>query len=116
MPKDDLVYILHMIDLGQAAVHKASVVTKNQYDADENLRLAITHLIQTIGEAARRVSTDFRQRHPHIPWNQIVGMRHKVVHDYMHVDYDLAWDVATTELPRLLEQLEKIQPDKNGHD
>jgi uncharacterized protein with HEPN domain len=116
MRKDDLAYISHMIDLSRAAVHKTSIVTRNQYDADENLRLAVTHLIQTIGEAARRVSTDFRQQHSHIPWNQIIGMRHKVVHDYMHVDYDLVWDVASTELPRLLEQLESIQPTDHNHD
>ncbi len=116
MPKDDLAYILHMTDLAQAVVHKTAIVTKDQFDADENLRLAITHLIQTIGEAARRVSTDFRQRHADIPWNQIVGMRHRVVHDYMHVDYDLVWDVATTESPRLLERLKKIPPNDNAHD
>lgn len=49
-----------------------------------------------------------------MPKDDLVGMRHKVVHQYMHVDYDLVWDVATTELPRLLEQLETILP--RGYD
>ena len=40
----------------------------------------------------------------------IVGMRHKVVHDYLHVDYDLVWDVATRELPPLIDALAKIVP------
>ena len=110
MNKDDLVYVGHMLDLAQAAVHKAAGCTRDQFDRDENLRLALTHLIQTIGEAARRVSKEFREDHRDIPWDKIVGMRHKVVHDYMHVDYDLVWDVATMELPRFLKQLEKIAP------
>ena len=110
MNKDDLVYVGHMLDLAQAAVHKATECTREQFDQDENLRLAVTHLIQTIGEAARRVSKEFREDHRDIPWDKIVGMRHKVVHDYMHVDYDLVWDVATMELPRFLKQLEKVAP------
>ena len=58
-------------------------------DADENLRLALTHLVQIIGEAGRQVSREFSDRHPEIPWADIVGMRHKVVHDYLGVDEDI---------------------------
>lgn len=53
------------------------------YDADEDLRLALTHLVQTLGEAARRVSSPFQQAHPEVPWRKIIGMRHKVVHDLL---------------------------------
>lgn len=108
MTKGDLTFVAHMIDLGESAAHKCSNISKEQFDADENLRLAVTHLVQSIGEAARKISTEFRQRHSLIPWIQIVGMRHKVVHDYMHVDYDLVWDVATIELQPLLVELKKL--------
>ena len=54
--------------------------------ADENLRLALIHLIQIIGEAGRQVSQEFSDRHPEIPWADIIGMRNKVVHDYLGVD------------------------------
>lgn len=110
MIKDDRVYVGHMLDLARSVVGKTERCARDQFNRDENLRLAVTHLIQTIGEAARKVSSSFRDRHRDVPWNSIVGMRHKVVHDYMHVDYDLVWDVATTELPRLLGQLERIVP------
>jgi uncharacterized protein with HEPN domain len=81
-----------------------------EFDADENLRLALTHLIQTIGEAARRVSPEFRQAHPQVPWNKIVRMRHKVVHDYLHINFDIVWAVATVNVPPLLADLEQIVP------
>ena len=108
MQKDDFVYVGHMLDLAEKAVRKLEGVDRAGYDGDENLRLALAHLIQTIGEAARRVSDDFRREHPQIPWTQIVGIRHKVVHDYMHVDFDIVWAVATNDLPPLVAQLKPL--------
>jgi len=70
--------------------------------------LALTHLIQVIGEAAARVSREFRDLHPEIPWKAIVGMRHKVVHDYLNVDEDIVWDTATREMLALADALKKI--------
>lgn len=110
MNKDDLVYVGHMLDTAMAAVRKVRGCARDQFDADENLRLALTHLIQTIGEAARHVSVEFQRRSETIPWSKIIAMRHKVVHDYLHVDYDLVWDVATRELPPLIDELAKIVP------
>ena len=108
MQKDDLVYVRHMFDIAFTAVNKVESVSREQFDADENLRLALTHLVQTIGEAARRVSKEFQNHQPNIPWSKLIGMRHKVVHDYLHVDYDIVWDVVTRELPPLLSMLERI--------
>ena len=111
MQKDDLVYVGHMLDSAESAVQKLGGRTRDEFESDETLRLALTHLIQTMGEAARHVSMDFQRRHVHIPWSNIIGMRHKVVHDYLHVDYDLVWDVVTHELPLLIESLRKLTAD-----
>lgn len=110
MQKDDLVYIGHMLDTARSVVGKVAGKSRSEFDADENLRLALVHLIQTIGESARRLSPEFQKAHPEVPWKNIIGMRHKVVHDYLHVDYDVVWTVATLRLPPLLTELEKIAP------
>ena len=110
MQKDELVYVGHMRDLTKRAIAKVEGKTRSDFDTDENLRLALAHLVQTIGEAARRVSPAFQQRHPEIPWKEIIGMRHKVVHDYLDVNEDILWDVAAGELPALVASLEKIGP------
>jgi uncharacterized protein with HEPN domain len=73
-----------------------------------------THLIQVIGEAARRVSPQFREEHQQIPWDAIAGMRSKIVHDYMNVDEDIVWDSVAQELPPLIEDLKKIVPPENA--
>jgi uncharacterized protein with HEPN domain len=110
MQKDDLVYAGHMLDLARSMASKVAEKSRAEYDGDENLRLALTHLVQTIGEAARRVSSGFQESCPRIPWREIIGMRHRVVHDYLHVDYDLVWDVATVDVPPLIAELERIVP------
>jgi uncharacterized protein with HEPN domain len=110
MSKDDSVYVGHMLDLTKKIIDKTSGLARRDYDSNEDLRLALTHLIQTIGEAARRVSPEFRELHAQVPWKAIVGMRHKVVHDYMNVDEDVVWDTAVHEIPALFDLLAKILP------
>ncbi|MFC2171138.1 DUF86 domain-containing protein [Acidobacteriota bacterium] len=108
MPQDDATYIGHMLDMARKASQKVEGRTRQDFDEDENLRLALAHLLQTIGEAARRVSPDFQAAHSAVPWKAIIGMRHKVVHDYMGVDEDVVWDTSTKELRPLIAELEKL--------
>ncbi|MCX6841239.1 MAG: DUF86 domain-containing protein [candidate division WOR-3 bacterium] len=108
MLKDDAVYIGHMLDMSRQARELVAEKTRADYDADVTLRLALAHLVQNIGEAARRVSPQIQKTHPDIPWRNIVGIRHKVVHDYFYVDYDIIWDVVTADLPALMTRLEQI--------
>jgi uncharacterized protein with HEPN domain len=110
MPQGDLLYLGHMLDVSLQAVAKVEGKSREEFDEDENLRLALTHLIQMIGEAARRVSLETRQAHPLIPWSDIIGMRHKVVHDYLDIDFDVVWAVVTTDLPVLITLLNPIVP------
>jgi uncharacterized protein with HEPN domain len=108
MSQDDSLYFAHMLDTARKAVGKTEGIGRDVYDGDENLRLALAHLVQTIGEAARRVSAKGRASHPEIPWFEITGMRSKIVHDYMSVDEDIVWEVVTRDLPYLITTLEKI--------
>ncbi len=108
--KDDLVYAGHMLDTARSATNKVRGQSREEFDQDENLRLALAHMIQVLGEAARRASPAFQQAHPEVPWKQIIGMRHKVVHDYLHVDFDIVWAVVTADLPPLIGHLEKFVP------
>src|SRR5260370_9775930 len=103
-----LVYVGHMLDMARKAVSKTQGISRAAYDADENLRLALIHLIQTIGEAGRQVPREFRDNHLDIRWADIIGMRHKVVHDYLGVDDDIVWQVVTEDLPKPSSALDAI--------
>ena len=100
-----------MLDMARRALRLVRGKSRGEYEQDETLSLALTHLLQVIGEAARKVSPLFREQHPNIPWAAIVGLRHRVVHDYLHVDLDLVWDVVHQDLEPLVAQLEQIVPD-----
>ncbi len=112
MRHEDVAYLGQMYDLARKIDSRVHGLDRSAFDADEDVRLALTHLIQTLGEAARRVSDACRSRHPQIPWSEIVGMRHKIVHDYLSVNFDLVWDVASFEIPRLLPRLEPLIQDR----
>ena len=95
-----------MPDMARKAVGKTQGFSREVYDADENLRLALTYLIQIVGEAARQVSREFADRAPR--WADIVGMRHKVADDYLGVDEDIVWQVVIEDLTRLVKTLDPI--------
>lgn len=99
-----------MADLCERIAARSAGLSRDAFDADENLQLALTPLIQTLGEAARKVGAATRDAHPEIPWTEIVGMRHRIVHDYLDVDLDLVWDVAVVEIPAPREKLAAVFP------
>ncbi|MBI3817155.1 MAG: DUF86 domain-containing protein [Planctomycetes bacterium] len=101
-----------MVNTVRKALRLAGNRDRTAFDRNEELQLALTHLIQTIGEAARHVSKSYCEKHPEIPWANIVGMRHKVVHDYLSVDLSRVWETVAIELPDLLGKLEKLESEK----
>ena len=68
-----------MLEMARKALEKVSGLEQEDYNNDENLRLALTHLVQIIGEAASRVSPQTRLAHPEIPWHEITGMRNRII-------------------------------------
>jgi uncharacterized protein with HEPN domain len=75
--------------------------------------LALVRALQVIGEAAWRVSPQFQTAHPSVPWKKIAGFRHRVVHDYFAVDYDIVWRIATSELQPLIDELAPLLPSQS---
>jgi uncharacterized protein with HEPN domain len=106
----DLLYFRHMLDAARRVVEKTANIDRQAFDGDENLRLAVTPLIQIFGEAARRVSHEGHAAYPAIPWQSIVGMRRRIVHDYMVVDETVVWNVAVKVLPDLVALVSGIAP------
>ena len=76
-------------------------------DNDEKLS-AILYQIVIIGEATKRLSAEFRQQHPEIPWREIAGMRNVIVHEYDQLDLDVIFDVIENKLPELIALLRPL--------
>lgn len=97
-----------MLDAAKEAVAFGSGKTPNHLSQDRLLTLALLKCIEIIGEAASKVSPEVRAEHPGIPWADIVGMRHRLVHVYFDVDLNRVCDTLTDDLPPLIAQLERI--------
>lgn len=96
-----------MLDASRLTQEWIADCTRGAFDGDKLLQSALTYQIQIIGEAASRIGKEDRRRFSGIPWDEVVGMRHVLVHDYMAVDADIVWEVATRQIPLLVEALEK---------
>ncbi|MBV8547195.1 MAG: DUF86 domain-containing protein [Acidobacteria bacterium] len=99
-----------MLDFCNRLDKRLRGVEKEKFDTDEDLQIIIIHIVQNIGEAARRVSEATRLRHPQIEWMNIVGMRNRLVHDYTNINLDAVWKAATVEVPRLAAELKAFMP------
>ena len=78
---------------------------------DELVQVWVLHHLQIIGEAVRGLSSEFRERHPEVPWVDIVGMRNVVVHEYFGVDVGAVRTVVTRDLPELKEEVDRLLQD-----
>jgi uncharacterized protein with HEPN domain len=85
-------------------------VAYDEYTTNLMLQRAVERQLEILGEAARRLSTDFCQTHPSINWAGIIGLRNILAHRYDQIRCDRIWDVLETELPPLLGQLETLLP------
>jgi len=106
----DLVYLGDMLDAARRVAAKVDGKTIGDFQTDDNLQLAVVHLIQVIGEAASRVSAAIREENSTLPWDAVIGMRNRLVHDYGNVDYSIVWRVAVEEIPKLISVLAQIVP------
>ena len=82
--------------------------SEESFLCDEVLPAAVLHHLTVIGEAINRLSPELRERHPKVPWHQIVAVRHRIVHAYFDLDWQILWDSATDDIPRPLLQISGI--------
>jgi uncharacterized protein with HEPN domain len=81
---------------------------RSVFEKDELVQIWILHHLQIIGEAARSLDPDVRDRFPEIPWPKIIGMRHILVHHYFEIDTELVWSVVERDLPVLKQQIRDL--------
>src|SRR5579871_4147859 len=105
---DDATRLQNMFDHAVEAARLAQGKTRADLDSDRLFNLAITRLLEIVGEAAARVSGDTRNRHAQIPWLAIAGLRNRLIHGYDEVDFDILWDVVQHDLPALIVELRAI--------
>jgi uncharacterized protein with HEPN domain len=95
--------LYHVLEAATEAVDIAASKKREDLDRDRILALALVKLVEVVGEAARYVALEIRERNPSIPWQLMSGMRDRLVHDYDRINLDVLWDTITLDFPPLIE-------------
>ncbi len=83
--------------------------TYETFSADSMLVEACVFNLSQLGELCHNVSDEFTKEHPEIPWNEMYGLRNRIVHNYDGVNLRLVWEILSEDLASLLEILQKIR-------
>ncbi|MBR6716441.1 MAG: DUF86 domain-containing protein [Prevotella sp.] len=105
-----------MLEYTQNAMQFAEGVSYEEFLTDRMRYFAIMKNIEIIGEAANMLTNDFRNLHPELPWNQIIGMRHVLVHGYAQISDLKLWRTVTKDLPPLYQFVSQCLSNINWED
>jgi uncharacterized protein with HEPN domain len=97
--RDESNFILSYIDKG---------ITKEDFLNDETLKRAIVRSLEIIGEASKKISADFKLKWDTVKWRNMAGMRDRLIHDYMGINYSIVWDVIKNKIPELHAQITEV--------
>ena len=83
-------------------------MSKNDLIDDEVLKRAVVRSLEIIGEATKKIPADIKEQWSSVPWRNIAGMRDKLIHDYVGINYSIVWDVVRNKIPEITPIIAKI--------
>jgi len=113
--RDDKTLLRDMIEASRLAIAVIKGTSLPALATDHVRALGLVKCLEIVGEAAARLSAELRAGYPVIPWNQIIGMRNRLVHAYFEIDYEQVFKALTEDLPPLIEQWERMLADEPGN-
>jgi uncharacterized protein with HEPN domain len=113
MRRDDA-YLLDILIAARRAIRCLEGLTRAEFEPSDLNQNAVMRPLEIIGQADRLVSQDLREAHPDIPWEQMVGMRNRLIHEYFRVSLTVQWDTVRDDLPRLVSLVAPLVPSEDA--
>ncbi|MBI2841791.1 MAG: DUF86 domain-containing protein [Armatimonadetes bacterium] len=110
----DEAYLLDILLAARNIIEFTKDVTREGFEQSELIQSAVIRQFEIIGEAAGRVSEEFREEHPEIPWGEIIGMRNRLIHEYFRVKVDVVWETIQRDVPILVSSIEPLVPGEDS--
>jgi uncharacterized protein with HEPN domain len=112
----DLGYLLDILHESRMIQEFVKGIDRTAFKVDKMRQYAVIRAIELIGEASRRISQEFQDKHPEIPWHAIIGMRNRLIHEYDRVDLDVVWAALQDDVPELIGLIEPLIPPEDEID
>jgi len=108
----DEAYLLDILLAARRARKYVESMRWEEFETNEIVQDAVVFPLEIMGEAAGRISEDFREAHSDIPWHKIIGVRNQLIHEYFRINLKTVWDTLKKDLPDLIQMLEPLVPDE----
>jgi uncharacterized protein with HEPN domain len=101
-------FLLDIVNASSKIEAITAATSEESFLQNEVLSAAVLHHLTVMGEAINRLSPELRERHPEVPWHQIVAVRHRIVHAYFDLDWQILWNAAMDDIPLLRKHISGI--------
>jgi len=108
MSRSDSAFLVDIFTAAKLILEFIEGVDQGTFENSPLIQSAVIRQLEIAGEATKNLSTDFREKHPEIPWRNIAGMRDILIHQYPDVDVIEVWNVAQFSIPALIKQITMI--------
>ena len=106
--KDDAVFLKHVLDSINQIEEYVDGMGFEDFVSSRLVQDGVVRQLEIIGEATKHLSPELREKYPKTPWEDIAGMRDKLIHHYFGVDLEVVWDTVEKDLPALKKNVKKI--------
>lgn len=108
MFKDPKEYLKHIHDECLYIISVSENLLFDDFMEDETLKRAVVRSLEIIGEASKKIPADFKIKWNSIKWKDMAGMRDRLIHDYMGINYSIVWDVVKNKIPELNDKISEV--------